>query len=495
MANNNKNKKNNSASKKVFETKINKKKKRKNQVMGLLAVVLALMMILTAIMPVFAETNVTVTTRPTVAADLQSMIDLIESEYYQDIDESLLIEGAYEGMMETLDPHSTYFSDEEYTDFVTSLSGEFSGIGAYIGANEAGNVEIVSPIANTPADSAGLKSGDEIIEINGTSAVGWTVEKAAATIRGEKGTEVQLGIKRLGTSETLYFNIVRDVIVVTTVASEILENNIGYIQVTQFGEKTTEEFDQAMAKMETAGVQQLIVDVRNNPGGYLSTAIDLSDYFVESGKLIVKEKFNDGQYQSFRASKDPVNMTVAVLVNEGSASASEIFAGSIKETGAGTVIGVQTYGKGTVQTMYDMQNAGAIKLTIAEYLLYNDYKVDGNGINPDIIVELPQVEDYNAYNTLVPMSEKSSKYRGDTSLNVYGAQQRLNLLGETLTVDGVFGGKTEAALKKFQLENGLKANGVLNSVTVQKLNDKMEMQFGDNTDLQLQEAIAFLNNK
>jgi len=427
--------------------------------------------------------------------DMQRMIDYIEANYYKDIDDATLIEGAYKGMLDALDPHSTYFSQDEYDDFVTGLSGEFTGVGASISKSKDDYIEVVAPIKDMPAEKAGLKAGDVIVSVDGVSTLGWSTEKAVSVIRGEQGTSVVLGIRRSPSTETQNYTIVRDVIVVSTVNYRMLTDDIGYIQVTQFGEKTNSEFDEAMAYMMNKDVSDLVVDVRNNPGGYLNAAVHLSDYFVEKGRIIVKEELNDGKTQVYRATSERIPADVVVLVDGGSASASEIFSGSIQQTGAGKVIGTTTYGKGTVQVPYDMAYAGAIKLTIAEYILSGDYHVDGVGIIPDIEVKLPTEAAYLAYSAFVPMNEERIKYSGDTGLNVYGAQQRLNQLGEALTLDGKLGYNTEVALKRFQEMEGLAPTGTLTLETVAKLDAKVKALFSGEHDLQLEAALTYIEEK
>ena len=524
------------------EKRLNKKRskqKRKAFFKAALALILVLFMVLVAIAPVFSQTiprtsrlrstetnnflysqlteklneKLTMTTifaepfvvndtsAPSaydlndVSVDMQKMIDYIEANYYKDVDDATLIEGAYKGMLDVLDPHSTYFSQEEYDDFMTGLSGEFTGVGASISKSSDDYIEVVAPIKGMPADKAGIKSGDIIVSVDGVSTLGWTTEKAVSVIRGEQGSSVVLGIRRSPSTVVQNVTIVRDVITISTVNYRMLTDRVGYIQVTQFGEKTNSEFDEAMAFMMNKDVTDLVVDVRNNPGGYLNVAIHLSDYFVEKGRIIVKEELNSGRTQVYRATSERVPADVVVLVDGGSASASEIFSGSIQQTNAGTIIGTTTYGKGTVQAPYDMAYAGAVKLTIAEYVLSNDYHVDNVGIIPDIEVKLPTEADYLAYLAFVPMNEMVTKRSGDIGLNIYGAQQRLNQLGEALTLDGKLGYNTEVALKKFQEREGLKATGVLTLDTVAKLDEVSKARFNGEHDVQLEAALTYIEEK
>ena len=507
------------------------KQRRKEIVKAVLAIFLVLLMVGIAIAPAFSETvplgdpiafhddflterlNTSLNERLLASADdtaitltvgtgtsstdintnVDRMIDFILANYYKDVTREDLIEGAYRGMYETLDKHSNYFTQSEYDSFMTNLSGSFSGIGASITEGENGYIEIISPLSDSPAEAAGLKAGDLIIAVDGVDTADWSSDKGVDEIRGEKGTKVILTIRREGVASAFDVEITRDTIVIKTVTSKMLTDEIGYIQIAQFGANTKDEFDDAISQMVNNDVQKLVVDVRNNPGGYLDAVVYISDYFVDAGKTIVKEVLGTGKTQTFRANTDAIPGDVVVLVNGGSASASEIFAGSIQQTGAGIVVGTTTYGKGTVQTPYDMNFAGAAKITIAEYLLNNDYHVDGKGIIPDIVVEMPSAADYETFKNFAPMKEKTSQSLGSVSLNVYGAQQRLNLLGEELTLDGVLGYNTQAAIKRFQSANGLNASGILNQTTVQKLDQKVSALFERDYDPQLEAAIKALN--
>ncbi|OJV62980.1 MAG: hypothetical protein BGO41_09755 [Clostridiales bacterium 38-18] len=497
----------------LMEKKLRKQRRNKLIKSGL-AILMALLLIGTALAPIFADTyiatdelylgngqtlvsdsNVTYTVQAaTTGTDenyhdfIDFMIDTVQSNYYKDVNKQALIEGAYKGIFNVLDPYSTYFTPAEYDSFNTSLEGEFSGIGASITEGESGYVEVVAPIKDTPADKAGLKSGDMIIKIDGVEAAGFTTEKAVSLIRGEKGTAVKLTIKRPGLTDLLEFTIVRDTIIIKSVNYKLLDNGIGYIQITEFGDKTSSEFDAAMAFMTNKDVKKLIVDVRNNPGGYLDTAIHISDYFIPEGKSIVKIDYKGTNDRTYRATTAKAPMDVAVLVNGGSASASEIFSGSLQQTGNGVVIGTTTFGKGTVQNLMPLTNGGAIKVTIAEYLLNNDYKVNGVGIIPDIKVEAPVSMTDELAASLAPINVNA----GSISLNVYAAQQRLALLGYDVKADGSYGPMTKTIIKEFQTAQGLTASGLLSKETLTAIQEAL-VSDGSEYDPQLEAAIAFLN--
>lgn len=489
------------------------RKARRNKIIkSVLAIFLALLLIGTALFPVFSQTtpaydtfrgngtlvvadqniSFTVTSAATTPdANYQDfidfMMDTVEGSYYKDVNKQTLIEGAYKGIFQSLDPYSTYFNPEEYNNFNTSIEGEFSGIGASITEGKNGYVEVVSPIKGTPAEKAGLLPGDMIVEIDGVDAAGFTTEKAVSMIRGPKGTAVKLGIKRAGMTDILYFTIVRDTIIIKSVNYEILEGNIGYIELTEFSSKTNAEFDAAMAYFVNKNIKKLIVDVRNNPGGLLDTAIHVSDYFIPTGQEIVKIDYKGTSDRTYRAAtaKSPVDLVV--LVNGGSASASEIFAGSVQQTGNAKVIGELTYGKGTVQSLMPLTNGGAVKLTIAEYKLAKDYAVNGVGIKPDIEVKSPARITDEVLGTLAPLDVN----KGNTTLNVYATQQRLKLLGYSLDSDGVMSTATKLAISQFQEHQGISKTGFLNTATLTAINKEITSSAAKTFDPQLEAAIKY----
>lgn len=503
-------------SKQKLSEKRLKKQRNKQILKSTLAILLVLLMVGMALAPVFSQTvpvyegrhggpifvsdgEIRISLPSTaVAADVKYqdfidyMINYVESSYYKDVDKQALIEGAYKGIYNALDPYSTYFTPKEYSDFNTSIEGEFGGIGASITEGKNGYVEVVSPIKGTPAEAAGLLPGDMIVSIDGADAAGFTTEKAVSLIRGVPGTKVILGIRRLGFTDILTFEIVRAMIVIKSVNYEILESGIGYIELTDFSSKTNKEFDAAMAYMVNNDIKKLIVDVRNNPGGLLDTAIYVSDYFIPAGKEIVIIDYKGTNDRTYRATREKAPVEVAVLINGGSASASEIFAGSIQQTGSGKVIGVNSFGKGTVQNLMPLTNGGAIKMTIAEYKLAGNYKVDTVGIKPDIEVAAAVSISAETIASLAPLKTTS----GNTTLNVYAAQQRLNLLGYKLTADGSFGTETRNAVLSFQKRMAITASGKLDAVTVTALNQALlNPTTGTPVDVQLKAAIDYLSTK
>ncbi len=502
----------------MLQEKKKRKQRQKRFMKSTLAIIMALLLVGLALAPVFSQTytaspyrsgnnlivsdqEIKLTAAEASAstglnvsepdADYQGfidfMMDTVSESYYKDIDKQTLIEGAYKGIFETLDPYSTYFTPEEYEKFNTSIEGEFSGIGASITEGKNGYVEVVAPIKGTPAEKAGLMPGDMIVTIDGVDAAGFTTEQAVTLIRGPKGTHVILGIRRAGSEEILKFDIVRDTIIVKSVNYELLAGNIGYIELVEFSAKTNTEFDAAMAFMVNKNVKKLIVDVRNNPGGLLNTAIHVSDYFIPMGKEIVKIDYKGTNDRSYKATSEKAPMDVVVLTNGGSASASEIFAGSIQQTGSGKVIGELTYGKGTVQTISPLTNGGAIKMTIAEYKLAGDYKVNGIGIKPDIEVASAARLTAESLENLAPLSSSA----GNSSLNIYAAQQRLELLGYKVTANGTLDAATKAIIKAFQVNQGLSQTSTLNSATILELEKVIKSTNLSTFDPQLARALEY----
>lgn len=417
------------------------------------------------------------------------MVKYIQAKHKDEISEEELMEGAYNGLFEVLDKHSNYFSPEEYQSFNIETSGTFGGIGISIGIRND-YITIIAPIEDTPGAKAGLKAGDMVKYVDDVDVAGYNLEKAVKLMRGEAGTKVRLGIIRGNNPNVLYFDIVRDIIKVNPIKHKVIENNIGYIKILQFNDNTNENMKEALDDLLEKDVAGIIVDVRNNPGGSLSEVIKIADYFVPQGSAIVHIDYKGDKKETHKSQLEKIDLPVAVLVNEGSASASEIFAGAVKDTESGVVIGTKTYGKGTVQTVTSISNGGGIKLTIAEYLTPNETKIDGIGLTPDIIVENVTEENRDDIKGFAPMIEDAKPSNDDRGLNVYGAQQRLVYLGYEVDVTGVFDEKTYDAIKKFQEAEGLFPYGVLDFTTKEKLNQKaIEVFYGGSADLQLEKAI------
>jgi len=422
---------------------------------------------------------------------IEFLAEYIKINYFRTVSDEELRDAAYQGIFEALDKHSKYFTKAEYDEFMIDTDGTFGGIGISIQEKDD-YIEIIAPIEGTPGERIGLKSGDLIVEINGTDVKTLTFEKALNIMRGDPGTLIQLGIRREGSVGTLKFDIIREIIKVNPVKYEIRNDGLGYLRISQFNGQASEKVKEAVAhfiKMEVKGV---IVDLRGNPGGYLDEVIEIADYFMPKDLPIIHEEYNNGTMTSIYAQTNGYRAPLAVLVDEGSASASEIFAGAIKDNKLGTLVGTKTYGKGTVQTTRQLNSGAGLKLTIAEYLTAGKIKINGKGIEPDVVVERISEEGYELSKKLVPMIETKVSKVGMRGLDIYGMQQRLRFLGYDIDIDGVFGTKTAEVLKVFQKKYGIGATGILDGKTEEKLVNTVEAFLAGEIDLQLDKAAEIL---
>ncbi|MGA1867176.1 MAG: S41 family peptidase [bacterium] len=318
-------------------------------------------------------------------------ISFIRNNYVEEVEDKDLIFGAIRGMLKDVDFHSYFLTPDMYSEMQVDTRGKFEGVGIEITINEEGRLIVVSPLEGTPAYKMGLQAQDWIIKIDGESTKDFTLMEAVKRIRGKKGTPVVLTIVREGLAKPKDFEIIRGVIKTESVTSEIYENSIGYIRIRQFQERTAQDVAKALKKIEADKLDGLILDVRNNPGGLLNIAIDLADHFLEKGKIIVstKGRIKDAD-EVYKARHDPLikgNIPIVVLTNAGSASASEILAGALRDHNRGLILGTRTFGKGSVQTIYTLSDGSAIRLTTAKYYTPNGTSIHGKGIDPDIMVE------------------------------------------------------------------------------------------------------------
>ncbi len=420
------------------------------------------------------------------AKKIESMMEIIKSEYYKDVEDEELIEGAIRGMLETLDPHSTYFSQEEFTEFMNDISGEIVGIGVQIEKRDDG-ITVISPIEGTPAYKAGLKTGDKIVEVDGVDISGYAVDKAANLIKGKEGTTVDIGIRREGTAGIIYYEFVREVIKINPVKYEIKEDNIGFIRITDFNSNTSANVAKAVEAFKAQNVKGAIIDLRGNPGGLLDEVVEACKLLISEGP-IVKIQVKNEIVETYYSDLEEAPFKLVVLTNGGSASASEIMAGAIKDSNTGIIVGEKTYGKGTVQSTMRIQGGGGVKLTIANYLTPSGFSLDGVGITPDIEVSA----NANSAAEHAPIKGDRSIKSGLIGLDVLGVQQRLSALGYNVSNhDGVFGGMTRTAVLAFQKDNNLKQDASIDQDDIKVLDSKLQEK-QNSTDLQLETAIQEL---
>jgi carboxyl-terminal processing protease len=327
--------------------------------------------------------------------DLYKKIDLfgevlekISKEYVDEVDQSKSMDSAINGLLQSLDPYSAYMTPESFEGMQTETSGEFGGLGIEVGM-EAGVVKVISPIDNTPASKAGLKAGDYIVKINNTQVQGKTLMQAVDLMRGPVGSSIEITVRRRGVKKALIFNITREVIQVQSVKSELIDNNIGYIRLTSFNENSSEQIKDKINKLnKNKDLKGYILDLRNNPGGLLSQAIKISDFFLENGEIVSTRSRQASENRKWFAKKGDLTNgnTLIILINYGSASASEIVAGALKDHKRAIILGENSYGKGSVQSIIPLKNRGAIRLTIAKYYLPSGKSISEVGVTPDIEV-------------------------------------------------------------------------------------------------------------
>ncbi len=324
---------------------------------------------------------------------LMGLKDYIKSNYVEGAEDNKLIEGAIKGMFESLgDPYSVYMTKEEFKNFNESTKGSYGGIGVIVSRSEDGYVTVVAPIEDTPGEKAGLKTNDKIIKVDDKDIVGIDLEEAVALMKGKKGTKVTLTVMRDNVREPKIFEIIREEIILKTVKSNMMENNIGYIRITMFDEDTGSEFKKALKELTSQNMKGLILDLRQNPGGFINQCVDVADELLDEG-LVVYTEDKAKKREDYKSGKGKLEVPFVVLIDEGSASASEIVSGAVKDRKAGLLIGVKTFGKGLVQSIEQLKDGSGIKLTTQKYYTPNGISINKIGIQPDIEVKAPEPEE------------------------------------------------------------------------------------------------------
>ena len=324
---------------------------------------------------------------------LMGLKEYIKSNYVEGAEDNKLIEGAIKGMFESLgDPYSVYMTKEEFKNFNESTKGSYGGIGVIVSRSEDGYVTVVAPIEDTPGEKAGLKTNDKIIKVDDKDIVGIDLEEAVALMKGKKGTKVTLTVMRDNVREPKVFVITREEIILKTVKSNIMENNIGYIRISMFDEDTGSEFKKALKELTSKNMKGLILDLRQNPGGFINQCVDVADELLDEG-LVVYTEDKEKKREDYKSGKGKLEVPFVVLIDEGSASASEIVSGAVKDRKAGLLIGVKTFGKGLVQSIEQLKDGSGIKLTTQKYYTPNGISINKVGIQPDIEVKALEPEE------------------------------------------------------------------------------------------------------
>ncbi|MFC4601636.1 S41 family peptidase [Cohnella hongkongensis] len=422
---------------------------------------------------------------------LNKAVSLIEKRYLLPADRKRLIDGALQGMVESLgDPYSVYKPEEEAEDYLNALQGAFTGIGAELRI-ENGTVVVEAPIRGSPAEKAGLQPRDVLLSINGESLYGLTLSDAVAKIRGPKGTKAKLKVQRAGRSEPLDLELVRDRIDPKTVSSEIVADGIGQLTINQFTSETSAQVAIELAEMERKGLKVLVIDVRNNPGGYLQSVVEVADQLMEKGKPIVQSEYRSGQRKvdvAENGAKNGKRYPMVVLINKGSASASEILAGALKQSAGAVLVGDTSYGKGTVQVQFsgELGDESLIKLTVYKWLLPDGTSINETGLEPDIPSALP------GYFLAWRLPRDTVLKVDSTGSDVENLQTILAGVGfPTDRTDGYYSERTKEAVESFQRSESLPQTGEVDVATAERLEEKLYAVIQDrNNDTQWQTALS-----
>tara|TARA_B100001250_G_scaffold391526_1_gene392494 strand:- start:1231 stop:2406 length:1176 start_codon:yes stop_codon:yes gene_type:complete len=327
------------------------------------------------------------------------VLDKINKEYVEDVNQSEAMDAAIDGVLQSLDPYSSYMSPELYENMQTETSGEFGGLGIEV-SMEHGVVKIISPLDNSPASRAGVKAGDYIVKINDIQVQGKSLSEAVEIMRGPVGSDIKITVRRRGEKKALIFNITREIIKVASVKSRIINDETGYIRLTSFNENSGNQIKEKIKEFKkNIKIKNYILDLRNNPGGLLSQAIKITDLFLENGEIVSTKSKRKSENAKWFAEKGDIleGQTIVVLINYGSASAAEIVAGALKDHKRAILIGENTFGKGSVQSIIPLQNNGAIRLTVSKYYLPSGKSISEIGVTPDI--EINETSDEFKLNT------------------------------------------------------------------------------------------------
>ena len=431
--------------------------------------------------------------------ELERYMKFLHENFKDEVDFTTLVNGAFEGAMRSLDdPYSVFFVDpRDGQTYVETATGEYEGIGVTLTINADGYCEIVSIFLRSPAHQAGMRPGDLIFKIDSQDVTEKPLSEIVAMLRGKAGTTVTVAVKRAGVDRS--FTVTRAKVSPTSVEYEMLEGDIGYILLKSFAANGAREFREARAELIRSGAKSLIIDVRDNAGGIVGTAVGIADQFLSTGDIMhLKQRGEIIETLSATSSVVGRSETV-VLVNEYSASSAEILAGALQDNKAATLVGTTTYGKGAAQLVAYTNERNPYRLSIYYFLTPNKNDIHGVGITPDHVVRNSlgdrREEALKSYEAFAPFVENAKPTAGETGLNVFAAQQRLALLGYSVKTTAVMDAATVEAIKSFQREQGLHPYGVLDFTTMRKIRDVTHAYVNNDAkeDLQLKKAIELLS--
>jgi carboxyl-terminal processing protease len=417
---------------------------------------------------------------------MKKVIYFVLENYQYEVSQEELLNGLYDGFFNVLDDYSVYYTPKEYQAMLDDTAGEFIGIGVQI-IDSNNQIVVVTPLPGSPALEAGIKAGDIIKYVDGYDITGVTSSQASLLIRGKEGTHVKIGIIR--ENKNIEFDLVRKTIITSTVEGKIMDNNLGYLKVTDFSDNTVENVKKELAKFDENSVKKIVIDMRNNGGGTLNSAVDMLNLFVTEGPVVYVD-YATGKEDIYESKLKEQKYEIAVLINEGSASATEIFAGAVKYKDEGVIVGTKSFGKGIVQTLYPLVDKSGVKFTTAEYFSVDKTPVHKIGITPDITVENEKID-----LTKYPQFSKEKKpVLGSVSLDVLSAEMILDTLGYDVNEpDGVYDQKSFDQIVKFQNDNFLFGYGTIDTTTQNTLFNALVKHSEENIeDLQLKAAIEAL---
>ncbi len=418
----------------------------------------------------------------------QEIVGILEADHLDDIDRKKLLDGAFRGMLKELDdPQASYLDPEEYENLRIQTEGTYGGVGIEV-FYEDDYVTVVSPISGTPGERAGLSTGDRIIAVDGKNLVGEGLTKAINLMRGEPGTDLKIEVERPGVDGIIEFNITREKIELTTVKHQMFDHNLGYIKLTNFSTTSPQEFQKALEKLKQEGMAGLVVDLRNNPGGSLDSAILIADMLVPEGP-ITHVVYGENRIETHESRSKGLQMPMVVLVNKASSSASEVLAGALQDTNTATLIGTQTFGKASVQNIRGLSNEGALRFTVAQYQTPDGRTIHEKGLTPDIKVEPPYVAEL----AMEPISV--NLVEGDEGKEVETLQKILSEFSYFAEeISGYFDLATREALKEFQRDRGISITGEMSELVVRQLHDEIENRKKEQ-DNKLNRALELLKNE